>query len=229
MSPHPLLHFFNFTVTSHGLFFAIGAEVAGLMLVWRARAKGLPEKIVWPLTFVAFVSGLVGARLLFVLLYWEQVGSFARAFEFWRGGLVSYGGLLGGALGVWLFLRGNQLANWIDAMVPALLIGWGIGRIGNYLAGDSVGVSSEFFMLTYSRVPIQLFEALLCWVVAASIANRPNTLLLGATFYFGGRAVIDLWRDEPLVLGFHPSSLTSAVLCLVFTFFYVLGPSRRLA
>ena len=229
MSSHPLLHFFNFTVTSHGLFFALGAEVAGLLLLRRARSKDLPEVLVWPLTAVAFLGGLIGARILFILLYWEQIGSFTRSIEFWRGGLVSYGGFLGGGIAVWLYLRGRQVVDWSNAMAPALLVGWGIGRIGNFLAGDSIGVPSLLFTFTYGRVPIQLFETVLCWLVAFSSVNRPKAMLLSGSLYFAGRAIIDIWRAEPMLLGFHPSSLVSALLCLIFTYFYALGPRRRLA
>jgi prolipoprotein diacylglyceryl transferase len=49
-----------------------------------------------------------------------------------------YGGLIGGFLGVTWYLRKHNIAFWptADAVAPALIIGYGIGRIGCQLAGN---------------------------------------------------------------------------------------------
>jgi phosphatidylglycerol:prolipoprotein diacylglycerol transferase len=53
-------------------------------------------------------------------------------------GWVWYGGVMGGALAVWLLAqeRGTSFLRLADAMAPALALGLAIGRIGCQLAGD---------------------------------------------------------------------------------------------
>lgn len=226
MTPHPTFKFFNLHISSHGLLFAVAAEVSGLMLYARVRQCGLDATKVWPLTVSCFLAGLIGARLLFAALYWDQVGSFSELVRIWHGGLVSYGGIIAGTVAALVVLRGEKVPRWAEAVVPVLLVGWGIGRLGNFFAGDSVGVATPLFAATYGRVPIQLMETALCWSLAAFFWRRPYSVWLMAALYFGGRAVIDLWRDEPSVAGIHPSSGASVALFIICLFWYVLGTSR---
>jgi phosphatidylglycerol:prolipoprotein diacylglycerol transferase len=58
-----------------------------------------------------------------------------------KGGLVAYGGFLGGFLGSWLYLRRVKirLLPWADVVVPTLASGLGITRIGCFLYGCDYG------------------------------------------------------------------------------------------
>ena len=82
---------------------------------------------------------MLGARLLFILEEWE---SFTRApfdFIFSGAGFSWYGGFVAGALAVvWVFKRNKlPLGQAADIAAPALALGYGIGRIGCFLAGDA--------------------------------------------------------------------------------------------
>ncbi len=58
-----------------------------------------------------------------------------------RGGLVAYGGFLGGYIGSWLYLQRHnlRLMPWADVAVPSLASGLLITRIGCYLFGCDFG------------------------------------------------------------------------------------------
>ena len=113
----------------------------------RARRVGMrPEKF-QDMTIWLFLSGIVGARLLYMVQYSDQFpdksawGQFTAFFQIWRGGIIFYGSVLGGVVGYLLFYRfvlrrlgvsGWQLA---DAVAPLLALGLAIGRMGCYLNG----------------------------------------------------------------------------------------------
>ena len=223
--PHPIIwHSGSFRLTSHGLFFALGAEAAGLVLQLQARRCGLNSRLVWPLLLITFASGLAGARLLFLILYPDQAGGWSQLLNIWNGGLVSYGGLLAGGYAAYRYIRRfapEQAALWQQAAVLATLLAWGIGRIGNFLAGDSAGLVSTVWQLTYGRVPIQLFESLLCFLLVLLLwRSKSNIVLLAAAGYFFGRFVIDVWRDETVLIILHASQWASllALVCICFIY-----------
>ena len=221
--PHPTLWQIGFfKLTSHGLFFALGAEAAGIMLTRQAQKRGLDAAKVWPLLIRVFAAGLIGARVLFMILYPQAAGGWSQLFDIWHGGLVSYGGLLTGFLTalacVHQFPKAQRSA-WYDIITVATLTGWGIGRIGNFLAGDSIGVISQFWSDTYQRIPIQLFESIACFALVYYLLTRQwrdgQVALIGAIGYFGSRFLIDSWRDENKYFVLHTSQWVSLLLLII--------------
>lgn len=124
------------------------AVVAGVGLaVWRASRAGLDPDLIVSLAFVMVLGGLVGARLLFVLQYWQEI----RAATAWQtlvnivstvqGGLVVYGSLAGGLIAMWLFAWRHRLPilPLADLITPSLALGLAIGRLGCLLNGCCFG------------------------------------------------------------------------------------------
>src|SRR5690606_34282966 len=97
-----------------------------------------PAILVQDLIVIALIGGFLGARLFHIL---ENLDQFARdplGMIFTTGGFTFYGGLIVAAAGIAWFLRKKGLAigRFADAGGPTLMLGYGIGRIGCYLAGD---------------------------------------------------------------------------------------------
>lgn len=90
---------------------------------------------------VTAIAAIVGARLLYVVTNLDEFKTVADLFALRRGGLVAYGGFLGGFLGSWLYLRrqGLRLLPWADVAVPSLASGLMITRIGCYMFGCDFG------------------------------------------------------------------------------------------
>jgi prolipoprotein diacylglyceryl transferase len=113
---------------------------------WRKR-KPVPEirqVRVYPhdriseLTIAATVGGILGAKIFDLFDNWESflqdpIGSLTSG-----GGLAFYGGLVMGFLAVVAYIRKHNIPFWptADAVAPALVSGYGIGRIGCQLSGD---------------------------------------------------------------------------------------------
>ncbi len=121
-----------------------------LVTVWgtrRARKTGMDAARFQDFTIWVFVSGIIGARILYMVQYSHQfndqslVGLASAFFKIWEGGIVFYGSALGGAIGYglfyWFVMRRLSVSGWqlADAVAPLLAMGLAIGRIGCYLNG----------------------------------------------------------------------------------------------
>lgn len=122
------------------LFFAFFGAMS--LAAWRAKREKLDPEMVYDFALWVFIGGLVGARLFYVVQYWgDQVNSLADVFQIWKGGIVLYGSIMGGAAGFLLYwrLRPFPLRPMIDVIAPSLALGIAIGRLGCFLNGCCYG------------------------------------------------------------------------------------------
>ncbi len=91
------------------------------------------------LLFGTALSGIVGAKIYYAVLYRDWHLLFDRA------GIVFYGGFIGGGVAfLWMVRRYRlPLARTVDATAPSLALGYGIGRVGCFLVGDDYGVPTD--------------------------------------------------------------------------------------
>jgi phosphatidylglycerol---prolipoprotein diacylglyceryl transferase len=84
------------------------------------------------------VGGLVGARGYYLIQHWSTVRHDLVGSIFSGSGLVWYGGLIGGAIGVIIAARRRNFLSlsMLDACCLPLAFGYGIGRIGCQVSGD---------------------------------------------------------------------------------------------
>lgn len=116
--------------------------VAGWFLTLRLGERaGLARELLANCYFVTAIAALIGARLLYVLTNPREFHGLFDVLALRSGGLVAYGGFLGGFVGsVWyLRRRGVPLLPWADVAVPSLASGLMLTRIGCYLFGCDFG------------------------------------------------------------------------------------------
>jgi prolipoprotein diacylglyceryltransferase len=113
----------------------------------RAKPIGMPAARFQDFVIWVFVSGIIGARVLYMIQYAHHfpdqslLGLAGAFFKIWEGGIVFYGSALGGAIGYglfyWFVMRKLNVSGWqlADAVAPLLALGLAIGRIGCYLNG----------------------------------------------------------------------------------------------
>lgn len=97
-----------------------------------------PSTLVWTMMVLAAIFGVIGAKVFHIL---DNFGDFLirpGAYIFTGAGLTFYGGLIGGSIALIVYARrkGLSVPHFMDATAPGLLLAYGIGRIGCYLAGD---------------------------------------------------------------------------------------------
>lgn len=128
-----------FTIYSLGVLWALAAVCAGYIVRLELQRFRLDPELASSMVFAAAAGGLVGARLLFILEEWNDFLRSPWAFIFSGAGFSWYGGLIGGIIAVSWCLRWHRIP-WhkgADVSAPALALGYGVGRIGCFLAGDA--------------------------------------------------------------------------------------------
>ncbi len=137
------------------LAFAVGTWLAAR----RARAEGIASEYIWDIATYCFIGGVIGARLLAFLIapqpgnLWQQLYHFI---EIWKGGMVFYGGLIGGfvayLLAWWRIVRPNKLSTLriADLIAPSIALGIFFGRFGCFLNGCCYGGVAD---------PVEIFWA----------------------------------------------------------------------
>jgi phosphatidylglycerol:prolipoprotein diacylglycerol transferase len=129
-------------IWSYGVMLGLSMIVAWYTIMYLGQKKeGLSQELMGNTFMVTAVSALTGARLLYILTNLEEFGDFSHWFSFSSGGLVAYGGFLGGLAGSWLYLRAKKvpLLAWADVAAPTLASGLMLTRIGCYLYGCDFG------------------------------------------------------------------------------------------
>jgi phosphatidylglycerol:prolipoprotein diacylglycerol transferase len=151
-----------------GALVAIGIVVAYFAASRHIRRQGLDRAAFDGLFFWVIVGGLAGARLLYVALNFHLYSNPIDALKIWEGGLVSYGGLLGGALAAWVYLRRKRLSfgAYADQIAPFIFLSWTFGRLGDFLTGQLVGIPSDLPWAVQipgdvPRHPVQAYATLL--------------------------------------------------------------------
>ncbi len=200
----------------------------GIFLAWMTVEKLYKRPELSNLVFALIITGLIGARLTHVIQYWHEDGfdrDFAAAFQIWNGGLVFYGGLIGGALAfaVWCAVKRPDVLHLADVLCVGIPLGHAFGRIGCFFHGCCWGKvsesalavtfpanspvwaahrSGEFASRSLPVLPTQLFEAaalLLLFAALLLLYRKFKGFTAGA--YMIGYSVIrffmEFLRDDP--------------------------------
>lgn len=195
-----------FTVTSFGVMMALAFLSGYFALRAETDRLGAGRDIAGDMLMGALVGGIVGAKLYYVLLNWDRTALDPLGMIFSRGGLVWYGGLIGGSLGVlWMLARrGVPRGIGVDAIAPALPLGYAFGRMGCFLVGDDYGGPTDSF-------------------IGIAFPNGLPPTTAGNLRAFG--ANVDAAIPDAQVLAVHPTQLYEVALSLII--FFVLWRLRR--
>src|SRR5256885_11206843 len=127
---------------TYGLLIATAFLVAMSLAGRAAEREGQNRDRVMDLTFWILIAAMVGSRILFILVNWDEYAKTpGKIFAFWEGGLVFYGGFIGAVLvSVW-YMRKHDMPFFpvADALIPSVAMGHAIGRLGCVAAGCCSG------------------------------------------------------------------------------------------
>ncbi len=124
-------------IFGYGVFVFLGFLAACWLAARRARARGVSPERMLDLGISILLAGIVGGRLFWIAMFHDQVRSLYDVVAIWEGGLVLYGGVIGGTLAFFLFARLFNLPvrRLVDIVAPAIILGVGIGRLGCFMNG----------------------------------------------------------------------------------------------
>jgi phosphatidylglycerol:prolipoprotein diacylglycerol transferase len=222
---HPIaLQLGGLTVHWYGVLVALGF-VAGLWTAGRrAPHSSVSPELVADLGPWLIVGAILGARLLYVISYWQQAFAgkpWYEVFMIHKGGLVFYGGLIGSSLATILFARQKKLPLWrlADVLAPSISLGQFFGRLGCLMNGCCFGRACELpwaihFPAEHETAgrgvhPTQLYEASLSLALYAGLAalyrRKKFDGQVFATYLVGYalvRSFVELFRGDYPALTF---------------------------
>jgi phosphatidylglycerol:prolipoprotein diacylglycerol transferase len=228
----PTLSLGPVTLSTYGLMMLAGFVAGYACLRHELARKGLDPRIADSTTFGGIVGGLLGARMLHLLEHWEAFTAEPSVRGLAAGGFSWYGGLVGGVLlsATIARLERAPLRAFLDAIVPSILVGYAIGRIGCHLAGDGDygpptqlpwATSYQYGLVPTSQLvhPTPLYEAIaalacfqLIWRIRAR--SRPAGALFCLFLIFSGlsRLVLEFWRlNPPVAFGLTVAQFSAAL------------------
>lgn len=135
----------NFEITSFGLMMFLSFITAAWITGKQLQRYGMNRDLAWDMLAWVAIGGILGAKVYYLALHWQDVAADPIREITSRGGLVWYGGLIGGVLAYYLQIRTRKLpmALMYDATAPALAIAYAVGRLGCFLVGDDYGVPTD--------------------------------------------------------------------------------------
>jgi phosphatidylglycerol---prolipoprotein diacylglyceryl transferase len=228
------------SVSPHGLGIAVGYGVGGMVVARRAESRfGIPREDVWNMLMAAIFGVVVGARLFYVFGHLDvYLADPIAIFRVWEGGIVFYGGAIGGVAAAVPYMRKHGLPFWrvMDAAAPGFPIGLIFGRIGDLVIGDHLGkpttmpwgfeyrggqipdpplglaVGDVFHQTAlYDLVSVSLLLPFILWFGRKDRA--PGVVFMTmVTWYAIGRFLTDFTRDAPLYGGLRGTQWVSVAL-----------------
>jgi phosphatidylglycerol:prolipoprotein diacylglycerol transferase len=135
----------GFEITTFGVMMLLSFISAAWILSMQLERRGFDPKFAWDVLAWTAIGGIVGARVYYLALHIPDVLADPVRELTSRGGLVWYGGLLGGIIAYYWQVRKHKLplGHLFDATAPALMLAYAVGRLGCFLVGDDYGLPTD--------------------------------------------------------------------------------------
>jgi phosphatidylglycerol:prolipoprotein diacylglycerol transferase len=133
-------------IPSYGIMLALSFLIAILLVKRAAKHFSISPVIIENLAFYLMLGVIIGGRLLYVVFHWPQYEhDLLGIIRVWEGGMMFFGGFLGGVVASLLYLRKEKLSVLLfgDIVVPAIALGEFFTRIGCFLNGCCFGTPSS--------------------------------------------------------------------------------------
>jgi prolipoprotein diacylglyceryl transferase len=235
------LHLGGLFVHFYGLSYAVGIAAAIFLARRRWRAQGGDPDLVYEVAVCGVPAGILGGRLYHDITSWNEVPhTWWGWLAVWQGGLGIWGGIAAGTLaGLWVLRRrGVDLARFMDAAVPGILVAQACGRVGNYFNQELFGgptslpwglhIDPAHRPDGYERYatfhPTFLYELIFDLALAAALVwlgrrreiRAPGLFALYVAGYSGFRIFEELLRVDPShhILGLRLNFFVASLLCI---------------
>ncbi|MEL4105892.1 prolipoprotein diacylglyceryl transferase [Oscillospiraceae bacterium WX1] len=144
LNPPRAFTVFGFAIYWYAVLIAAGFVLATLYVLKRRDDFGLTQDDVLDLFIWAVPSGIVGARLYYILFNASDYfgpGKWLNILKFREGGLAVYGGIIAAVLCVWIYSKVKKIPVGVlfDVGALGLLIGQAVGRWGNFINREAYG------------------------------------------------------------------------------------------
>ena len=222
----------------------VGGAGIGVWLAYKeAPYRHLTGEDIIDFVIWAVPSGLVGARLYYVIFNWSYYSKYPNEIiALWDGGGAIYGSLIAGSIVLFIFsyYRMVNPMDILDVAVPAVFLGQSIGRWGNFVNQEAYGkavenldwlpsfIQKQMYIDGSYRIPTFLFESLgtlIGFILVIFLRHRLKSILRGEVFgfyliWYGSlRLIIEGMRTDSLMFGMlRVSQVLSLIFVLIGTY-----------
>jgi len=215
----------HLSIRWYGLMYVLGLVIA-IWWLGKRQEKGLfalPKKEnIQDMAFYGFMGILIGGRLGNCFLY--RAPDFLThpidIFKVWEGGMSFHGGMVGAAVGLWIYSKKIKVPfmHLLDNTALVSTVGLGLGRVANFINAELHGkVTDVPWAVIFPKVdnfprhPVQLYQAftdgVVLLIVMCCFASKPRrTGFLSGVFgvtYGILRIITEPFRaEDPVLQGF---------------------------
>ena len=206
----------------YALIILFGFLVSILLVSLDSEKRGLSKDSVLDIALWGMVSGVICARIYYVLFSLDEFrGDWLGIFRIWEGGIAIYGAIIGAVLSTFIYCKKKKLNifNTFDVCCVGLLLGQAIGRWGNFTNCEVFGRPTDFLlgMSINGNAPVHpLFFYESVWSFAGVILlcilrnkkKKNGQIFFGyILWYSAGRLVLEGMRDTRYILYVIPDTL----------------------
>ncbi|MCK4624238.1 MAG: prolipoprotein diacylglyceryl transferase [Phycisphaerae bacterium] len=178
-------------IYGYGLMLVLGFICSTFLARRRAKRFGESPDVIVTVGLLSLVSGIVGARLAYVIEKWQDQFAWrsdpmGEILDITSGGLIYFGGVVLAVVVVWVYLRVKRLPirRYLDILAPVVMLGLAFGRMGCTLNGCCYGGRCNTDYPLAMRFPY---------------ASRPLLLLDDKANVFGGSSVSPVYSHQVAV------------------------------
>lgn len=205
----------KFTLHGYSVCIACGYLVAVSLCLWLAKKKNKNQDVITDIALIALIGGFLGAKILYIIVEFKTF--LERPLDvIGFSGFVVYGGIIFGAVLVYLYSRIKKINcfEYLDFMVPFIALVQGFGRLGCFMAGCCYGAPTDSALgvvfpegsLAPAGIkiwPTQLFSAggdfvifFILLVLSKYNKKNGNICILYLLLYGVGRFIVEIFRND---------------------------------
>lgn len=212
-----------------GLMIAIAAIIGGAFAIKQGEKRGINEDTMFNLIFIVVISGVLGARLFYILFYnpsfyFSNLGEIIKINE---GGLSIHGGIVSAVAAGYLYSIKSKISflKLADIAVVGIALAQGIGRVGCDVFGKPM-TNIMIWGINYNGQilhPAQVYEFILDYILFIILWRRSykkkfegELFVIYLIAFAIIRAIVEFFRINPVIWGpFSISHLLSLVLVII--------------
>ncbi|WP_101773037.1 prolipoprotein diacylglyceryl transferase [Peptostreptococcus faecalis] len=206
---------FGIDIMWYGILITLGMILAIIISTREAKRVGYSENYIIDLSMFLITFGVIGARAYYVLFNWDYyTANISQIINIRGGGLAIHGGIIAGAVTVYIFSKIKKLDFFklTDIVLLGVPLAQSIGRWGNFINGEAHGGPTDLpwgIIVDSQKVhPTFLYESIWnLFIFIIIFRNRKNKKYEGALLvqylflYSLGRFFIESMRTDSLMIG----------------------------
>jgi phosphatidylglycerol:prolipoprotein diacylglycerol transferase len=204
-------------IKTYGAFMALGFIAAWQVLSWLCRRTGRNPEPCTNLIMFMMISGVVGARIAYVVEHWSQefAGHLDMIPRVDKGGLMFYGGLILAIVVffAWCRAKRERMLPMADLFAVVIPLGHAFGRVGCFFYGCCFGrLSGASCAVAFPRGSPAWHEQLNVGLITpdarAALPVLPTQLIEAVAVFFLFVALLMVhrrfWKERPgFVTGYY--------------------------